>query len=195
MSLGERYQQLEPRERQLLGIFLSVLAALVLLALPAGVAAILSSKRGENAALSEAIDAIQAGRAAIITHDREHQQVLKRYANPSPPLASLLEKAASAYKIEIPESQDQAPVPHGKHYEERSTKLSLHKIGMLDLVSFMEKIEQSGHPVAITKIDIRKRGTEQDSYDVDMIVSAFDRKADEKEKKKSESNDKEGEPP
>jgi Type II secretion system (T2SS), protein M len=187
MSLTERYQQLEPRERQLLGIFVSVLAVLLLLALPAAVAAILSSKRDETAALREALDLIQAGRQEVIAHDRERQQVLKRYANPAPPLASLLEQAASAYKIEIPESQDQAPVPHGKRYEERSTKLSLHKIGMLNLVSFLEKIEQSGHPVAITKIDIRKRGTEQDSYDVDMIVSAFDRKAEEKNKKKSDT--------
>jgi hypothetical protein len=49
---------------------------------------------------------------------------------------------------------------------------------MLKLVRFLEKIEHSGHPVKVSQIDIRKR-TEPDSYDVDMIVSAFDRKAPE----------------
>jgi general secretion pathway protein M len=180
MGLGERIQQLEPRERRLLGVFLTILGLILLLAVPLGVAALLSSKRGEAQALRDAITAIQVGRPEVIAHERDRQQVIARYANPAPPLASLLEKAASAYKIEIPESQDQAPVPHGKRYSERSTKLTLHKIGMLNLVEFLQKLEQSGHPVAINKIDIRKRATEQDSFDVDMTLSAYDRKPDEK---------------
>jgi len=49
---------------------------------------------------------------------------------------------------------------------------------MLKLVRFLEKIERSGHPVKILQIDIRKR-PDPDSYDVDMVVSAFDRKAPE----------------
>jgi general secretion pathway protein M len=53
---------------------------------------------------------------------------------------------------------------------------------MLSLVKFMEKIAQSGHPVSITRLNVRKRGTELDSFDVEMIVSAFDRKAEEKKK-------------
>ena len=32
-------------------------------------------------------------------------------------------------------------------------------------------------PVKITQINVRKRGSEPDSYDVDLVVSAFDRKA------------------
>ena len=188
MGLGERIQQLEPRERRLLGIFLTIFGLIALLAVPTGVTALLSSKRGEAQALRDAITSLQVGRAEVVAHDKERQHTVARYANPAPPLASLLEKAAATYKIEIPESQDQAPVPHGKRYTERSTKLTLHKIGMLNLVSFLEKLEQSGHPVAINKIDIRKRATEQDSYDVDMILSAYDRKAE--EKKKDESEDK-----
>jgi general secretion pathway protein M len=53
---------------------------------------------------------------------------------------------------------------------------------MLKLVRLMEKIETSGHPVAISSLDIRKRASEPDSFDVDMVVSAFDRKAPEPKK-------------
>lgn len=190
MGLGERIQQLEPRERRLLGIFLTILSVVALLAVPAGVTALLSAKRGEAQALRDAITAIQVGRPDVIAHDKERQQIVARYANAAPPLASLLEKAAATYKIEIPESQDQAPVPHGKRYTERSTKLTLHKIGMLNLVKFLEKLEQSGHPVAVNKIDIRKRATEQDSYDVDMILSAYDRKVEEKKEKTDKTDNK-----
>jgi general secretion pathway protein M len=34
--------------------------------------------------------------------------------------------------------------------------------------------------VKITQINVRKRGSEPDSYDVDLVVSAFDRKAEPK---------------
>ena len=42
----------------------------------------------------------------------------------------------------------------------------------------MERIEQSGHPVSISQLNIRKRGMEPDAFDVDMVVSAFERKPD-----------------
>jgi hypothetical protein len=34
--------------------------------------------------------------------------------------------------------------------------------------------------VRISQFDVRKRGSEPDSYDVDLVVSAFDRKAEPK---------------
>jgi len=50
-------------------------------------------------------------------------------------------------------------------------------VGMLKLAKFMERIEQSGNPITISSLNIRKRGSEPDNYDVDMMVSAFDRSA------------------
>jgi general secretion pathway protein M len=180
MSLRDRIDRLEPRERQLLTLLLGLLAAFFLLLVPVGVAALLGSKRSEVQELRDAIDRIQASRDEIAKRDRERAELVERYSKPAPPLAGLLEKLATESKLEIPESQDRAPVPHGKRYEERTTKIVLRKVSMLNLANFMERIEQSGHPVAILRLNIRKRGTEPDSYDVDMIVSAFDRKAEAK---------------
>lgn len=190
MALSDRIQQLEPRERQLLSILVTVFAGLLLLAVPAGVAALLGSKRADNEALREAVSSIQASRAQIATRDKEKKEVAQRYANVTPPLASFLEKLAAQSQIEIPESQDRAVVPHGKRFEERSTKIVLRKVGMLNLVKFMEKVAQSGHPVSLSRVNIRKRATEPDSYDVEMIVSAYDRKADEKKKDAKTEKDK-----
>jgi len=156
------------------------------LAVPVGVSALLASKRSDNEALRQVIESIQAARAGVSARDRDKEKVVKRYANAAPPLAGLLEKLATAEKIEIPESQDRPVVPHGKRFEERSTKIVLHKVGMLALVKFLEKFAQSGHPVAVTKLNVRKRATEPDSYDVELIVSAFDRKAEEKKSGKEE---------
>jgi general secretion pathway protein M len=56
----------------------------------------------------------------------------------------------------------------------------LRKVGLIKLTKFLEKIVRSGHPVRLSQFDIRKRGSEPDSYDVDLVVSAFDRKAEPK---------------
>ena len=192
MSLADRIERLEPREKQLLGILAGVFAVFLLLLVPVAVTAILSSKRSDVEELKAAIEQIQASRDEIKKRDRERAAVIERYTKAAPPLAGLLEKLATQSQLEIPESQDRAVVPHGKRYEERSTKIVLRKVGMLNLVKFMERIEQSGHPVTIARLNIRKRATEPDSYDVEMIVSAYDRKAETK-KEKTEEEPAEGE--
>lgn len=194
MGLRERIERLEPRERQLLGVLGGVVAVFFLLMVPIGVAALIGSKRSDVETLRDAIDQIQASREELAQRERERGAVLERYSKPAPPLAGLLEKYAGQAQLEIPESQDRAPVPHGKRYEERSTKIVLRKVGMLNLVNFMEKIEQSGHPVTLSRVNIRKRGTEPDSYDVEMIVSAYDRKAEAKPKSAAKSEEEGSEP-
>jgi general secretion pathway protein M len=46
---------------------------------------------------------------------------------------------------------------------------------MLPLARFLEAIEKSGFPVAMTRLSVRKRNGENDSYDVDVGVSSYDR--------------------
>ena len=182
MRLNERLSRLEPRERRLLGIMGAVFGFMVFLAVPIGIAATVHSQASTNDALREAIASIEDAREAVEKVKAQRDAVTQRYAQPAPPLASFLSKVAGEAQLDIPESQDRQAVPHGKRYSERSTKITLRKTGMLKLVRLMEKIETSGHPVAISSLDIRKRASEPDSFDVDMIVSAFDRKAPEPKK-------------
>ena len=46
---------------------------------------------------------------------------------------------------------------------------------MLPIAKFLEAIEKSDYPVALSRLNIRKRAGEPDSYDVEVGVSAFDR--------------------
>jgi general secretion pathway protein M len=176
VSLGERFSRLEERERRLLGVLIAIVVAAVLLAPPLALLAVVHSHQSDNEAVREALRSIDDEQVAIARSKANRSAVVERYARPAPPLAAFLSKFASEVGIEIPESQDRQSVPHGKKFDERSTKITLRKVGMLKLLKFMEKIEQSGHPVQIAQINIRKRGSEPDSYDVDMVVSAFDRK-------------------
>lgn len=175
MSLAERIERMEPRERQLLGILVAVFAGFFLLAVPVGASALLAGQRGDVEALRGAIAAIHEGRAKVRDRQAEREALAARYANPPPPLAGFLAKLAKDNGVEIPESQDRADVPHGKRYNERSTKLVLKKVQLLSLTKFLEGIAQSQHPIVVSRLNIRKRGTEPDSYDVELVVSAFDR--------------------
>lgn len=183
MNISDRFARLLNRDQRVLSVALVVLGVLLVVILPIVLTIIVHSKRNENEALSAAADSISDSLDAIEKNKLEKAVTQGRYSSPAPPLAAFLAGLASEVGIEIPESQDRQAVPHGKRYTERSTKMSLHKVGMLKLAKFMERIEQSGNPIRISSLNIRKRGPEPDMYDVDMTVSAFDRAAPEKPKK------------
>lgn len=177
MSLKERINQLEDRERRLLGVLVVVFGVFMILAIPVVLTAYLGSIASENEAMREAISSIESSRSILQKRAEERAVQDARYEKQTPPLAGFLAGIAERHDIDIPETQDQADVPHGKRFTERSTKITLRDVGMLKLAKLMEGIAQSGYPVSITRMNIRKRGTQADSFNVQMVVSAFDREA------------------
>jgi general secretion pathway protein M len=178
MSLRERFDKLEPRERRLLSILGGIFGVMVFLLGPIGLISVTSSKSSENDELRNLVDSIYGARGTIGERKAKHDALLARYARPAPQLAGFIEEAARANNIGAAESQDRPEAPHGKRYTERMTVVKMHKVGMLNLVKTLERIEQSGYPVAISKLNIKPRAGEPDSYEVELGVSAFDRKAD-----------------
>ena len=178
MTLRERFEKLEPRERRLLTILGGILAAAIVLALPIYVIKSVSDKRSENAQLRSLVDSIYEARTSIGERKAKHDALLARYGKPAPALAGFIEEASRANNIGAAESQDRPEAPHGKRYTERMTVVKMHKVGMLALAKMLEKIEQSGYAVVISKLNIKPRAGEPDSYEVELGVSAFDRKPD-----------------
>ncbi len=178
MTLRERFEKLEPRERRLLTILAGILGAALLLALPIYVIKSVSDQRSENEQLRALVESIYDARATIAERKAKHDALLARYGKPAPALAGFIEEASRANNIAAAESQDRPEAPHGKRYTERMTVVKMHKVGMLPLAKMLEKIEQSGFAVVISKLNIKPRAGEADSYEVELGVSAFDRKPD-----------------
>ncbi|WP_437676203.1 type II secretion system protein GspM [Sorangium sp. So ce131] len=178
MTLRERLDKLEPRERKLLTFLLGFLAAIVLLLVPIGLATMASSKRSENQEVRDLLQSIYEASTRVSERKAQRDALLARYARPAPALAGFIEDAAKQQGLTAAESQDRPDVPHGKKYTERVTVVKMHKIGMLGLAKMLERFESSGHPVAVTKLNIKPRAGEPDSYEVELGVSAFDRKGD-----------------
>lgn len=181
MTLRERFEKLEPRERRLLTILLGILGVFVVLALPIFAYTSVTALRSENEQIRYLVDETYKARATVSERKAKRDAVLARYAKPAPQLAGFIEEAAKSNGIQVPESQDKPDVPHGKKYTEKLTVVKMHKIGLMSLVKTLEKIEQSGHPVAISRLSVRPRAGEPDSYEVELGVSAFERKPDAKE--------------
>lgn len=175
-----------PREQKLMMVLGAVLAVMVLLALPLGLEAVIASKRSENDDLRQTLAKIQDARGEIRERQSRRDAIALRYANRAPPLAGFIEQAARATKVEVTDAVDRPDLPIGKQYVERTTVVHLKKAGMLSIARLLETIERSGTPVVLSRLNIRKRSAEPDSYDVELGVSAYDRTEPKKEPPKDQ---------
>ncbi len=176
MSWKDRVTQLDPRERRLLSVFLGIVAVLVLVVVPILAKRAVIVRAAENELLRKAVDDLTESQQSLLKSDSQRQAIIARYGRAAPALGALLDNQARQNGIEIPESQDRPIVPHGKRFDERSTRIQLRKVGLASLARFMESVERSQYPIIFSRLDIRKRLSETDSYDVELIASAYDRK-------------------
>ena len=177
----EWFDKLEPRERRMMSVFAVALAVFVLFLIPLGVSLALGSRRDLNRSLRDAIHAVKNAREDVQKRQAKRDAIVARYANRAPALAGLMEKAARDKKLDLLETADRPEVPHGKRYNERTTVGRLRKTTMLQLAQMLEQIEQQHMPVAVSRLNVRRRGGEHDSYDVELGVSAYDRSESTKE--------------
>jgi hypothetical protein len=175
MTIQDRIAALEPREKRLVGVLVVIFVGMIMLSIPLGVSALLSDETETHARLTEAIERLETEGDSIRERQEARDALLARYESPAPALAGFLSKAASASNLAIPESKPEQPIGHGKKYEERPTAISFRKVGLLSLVKFMERVSGGNEPIGITKLNVRKRGVDPDSYDVQMTVSAYHR--------------------
>lgn len=180
MSIAARLTKLDERERRLLVALGAVAGVLVLLVVPIAVLSSLSSKKAANEELESVLSAIEDARSTINERKARHDAVLAKYATPAPALGGFIEQAAKGHGLTAADTQDKPETPHGKSYTERLTVVKMHKIGMRPFVEMLQQIETSGHPVAVTRLNIKPRANEPDQYEIELGVSAFDRKGDAK---------------
>jgi general secretion pathway protein M len=168
--------QMSARERRVVGILGFLGALLLVMAVPFGLEAIVRSSASDNDELHQALSDVQDARGRVRERQAKKDAIGLRYARTAPSLAGYLEPGARQQKLEVTDSTPLPDVPHGKRYVEHGSNIHLKKTGMLPFARFLESIEQSGYPLAVTRLNIRKRSGENDSYDIDIGVSSYDRR-------------------
>ena len=174
VAIFERWG-LNPREQRFASIAVMVLGAMMILGIPVGLQMLVSSRKAENDDLRAALDGVNNARASIRQRQDKKSQVAARYGKKAPQLGGFIEQNAGQQKLQVTDSVDRPDIPHGKKYTERNTVIHFKKSGMGPIAKFLEAIEKSGFPVSVSRLNIRKRSGEPDSYDVEIGLSAFDR--------------------
>ena len=133
---------------------------LIVIVLPVGLEAAVHSRLSDVDDLHAALDAVQSARGQIRDRQSKKAAIALRYQKHTPALAGLLEQLATAQKLEVVDSVDRPDQPRGKKFTERATTIHLKKAGMLPISKFLESVEQSGYPVTVSQINLRKRAGE-----------------------------------
>lgn len=167
--------QMNARERRLVTLLGFAGVVMVVCAVPVGLGAYVRSLRADNDELRQALSDVQDARQQVHERQARKDAVVARYGRKAPALAGYLEQTARQQKLEVAESTPLPDVPHGKRYSEHGTNIHLKKSGMLSIARFLEAIEKSGYPIAVTRLNVRKRSGENDSYDVEVGASSYDR--------------------
>ncbi len=167
--------RLNSRERRMVTVLGGVLSVALVLAVPVGLESVVHAREESNQELYAALTAVQEARSQVRDRQAKKEALLQRYAKRAPALASFIEQTAQHQKLEVTDSVDRPEVPHGKRYVERATTAHLKKASLLPIARFLEAVEKSGHPVEVSRLALRKRSGEADSYDVEVGVSAYDR--------------------
>lgn len=175
MSLRDKLTSMTPREQKLLSAFALLLGAFIFLGTPAYIYSELWSARERNDEIRQLLRRMDKGSELLAKRKRERQARGLLYAKPAPALASFIESMAASHALEVPESTDR-PDNTLQGFTERVTVVKMRRVNLLPLVKVLEKIERSGHPVAITMLSIKARASVPDEYDVQLGVSAFDKK-------------------
>ena len=130
-----------------------------------------------NARLSESLATVQGARADLAQRKQRSQGIAARYAKKAPALGGLLETEAKKADVQLTDSVDRPELPSGKMYVERQTVVHMKKTAIVPILLMLEGVEQSGYPLTVQRLNLRKRGGEPDAYDVELGVSAYDRNA------------------
>jgi general secretion pathway protein M len=166
---------LNPREQRLASILTTVFGIMFLLGLPVLMETLIISRHSDNEKTRTALEAVQAARVKVRERQAKKDAIATRYGKRAPALAGFLEQSARAQKLEVTESGDRPEIPIGKRYVERNTVVHLKKAGMLAISKFLEGLEKSDNASSVSRLNIRKRTGEPDSYDIEVGLSAFDR--------------------
>ncbi|MCC7539269.1 MAG: type II secretion system protein M [Deltaproteobacteria bacterium] len=172
-ALRDAWTNLSERERRMVSLLGAVFAALAVFGVVWVGADALSTVEEENDAIAGLLRDIGRSRARLSARASERQRREARYRTKAPSLASFVEGQAQRFQIQIPDARDLPDKKIGS-YNRRAVQVQLRQVKLRPLIDMLESIESSTYPVAIHKLDFRRRFGQPDQYDVEMTVVAFD---------------------
>lgn len=165
------FDNLNERERKLVGA-LGVVAAAIFLLLPVYLmTASISDLEAENQKIATVLRDIARARPQLAEREAERQAAQALYDQQAPPLGGFVEAKARDQELALREATDQPDQVLGQ-YTRRAVRASLPNVGLRAVVKMFTSIENSNYPVAIDRIQI-EHFRSGDQYNVTFGVVAY----------------------
>ena len=173
-TVGTRWDRLSQREKRLAtaagGVFAALVTAVFVYLIWDG----LSELDAKNAAMREALAAIDKNREVFSAARRLAMQQETRISRVPLQLGTMVEAAARDVGMTATEMSDQPPLPHGKKYVQKGVEVKFRQVDLVSLSKFMKKIETGPNLVYVSRLNIKSRFGEHAKLDAEMVISAFE---------------------
>ena len=168
------WDDLNDRERRMLGMLAAVAVAFVLGFPLFWTASENAEIEEENAKLREVLELMGQRRPQLELMAEARRTSSQRYAQRTPPLGSYLEELAGRQSLSIGEVTDQPEKTVG-NYRRRSVNAAINESGLTGIVNLLAEIAGSAYPVAVESIQL-EHYQPGDTYRFKVGVVTFDRK-------------------
>ena len=130
----------------------------------------------ENAMREETLRFVAIAGPKFQEQRAEQESALQGTDKP-PPLQTLVDGVVKKVDMPDPDTKELPDVNHDDVWEEHGVEISWREVSLLQLVRFMEEVEgnKRRYPVAITRLEMRKRRQGEDAFDVTMAISTYEK--------------------
>lgn len=175
-SVRSALDNLNDRERKLVGLLGAVAAAMIVFLPLWFTASAISDVEDENGEIRGVLRDITLARAELSERRAQREAAERRYDAPAPPLGSFLEAKAQEAGYDRPLEVTDQPEKVANGFTRRHVRASLPGVGLRMVIDMMTEVENSPFPVAIERLQI-EHFQAGDRYNVEVGVIAFDRNA------------------
>lgn len=173
-SVRSAFDNLNARERKLVGL-LGAIAGAVIVFLPLFmIASAISDIEDENTEIRSVLRDIARAETQLAALRAEREAAERRYDTPAPPLGSFLEAKSREAGYDRPLEVTEQPERVEGGYTRRHVRASLPGVGLRTAVDMLTEVRNSPYPVAVELLQI-EHFQAGDRYNVEVGVIAFDR--------------------
>jgi hypothetical protein len=173
-ALKDRWENMAPREKRLLGLLGALLVGAVFLIIGWQIRSGLSDLESKNAKTRDALRLITEHQDEIYAKRNSTDNPEQRIPDTAQPLATYLDGIATQVGVTIPEQSERPVVKRGK-FDELSIDIKLRGVSLDQLSKFLRLVETSGQAVVTSRLYIKPYISAHEKLDVELTIAAFEK--------------------
>ncbi len=172
---------LSERERRLVGIAGLIFFVFVIFLFVFLVRTKIGDLEDDNIKYTNILRFIDQKEQDFLEQKQKSRQSKSRSTAKPTPLRTLVDKIGRQLNVTVQDVKELPDHRHNSNWLEHAVELSMREIGLFDLTKFMEEVRANRRrfPIAITKLEIRKRKRVQDTYDIKMVIATYEQAKEE----------------